>query len=244
MADAHDQVFYKAHGSAASWEWLEMIAPCVNILRHLANEMHGMLGTDQGTKHTPPDLSDDIRRLMKSLGDCHVYEKYGRTFTVPDDIKGEVEDVIKKGLKDITGPLREYNRTFANLQDRCRMPPVVTGPPGQTRPPDASDDLADTPPSRDAGSTGTESMADATLGGADADEQANGDAGEQDSDSDDDDEVDELTRILDAECAEGRGYNSDMLTLETAADVAFDMDLVEHDDMLGGNDGDDGSDID
>jgi hypothetical protein len=50
------QRFYAAHGSSASWDWLEMIVPCVDVLWHLSRMMHNILGSDQGTKHEPPNL--------------------------------------------------------------------------------------------------------------------------------------------------------------------------------------------
>lgn len=44
-----------------------MVAPCVEVLHHLANMMNGLLGTDLDTRHEPVDLSNDIPELMRSL---------------------------------------------------------------------------------------------------------------------------------------------------------------------------------
>ncbi|KAJ7026665.1 hypothetical protein C8F04DRAFT_966145 [Mycena alexandri] len=51
------KTIYQAHGSATSWEWLGMVAPCVTALRHLSTSITQILGSDQGTKHEPADLS-------------------------------------------------------------------------------------------------------------------------------------------------------------------------------------------
>ncbi|KAH9829307.1 uncharacterized protein C8Q71DRAFT_718418 [Rhodofomes roseus] len=61
------KTIYKAHGPAASWEWLAMISPCIDILRRLATEINTTPGAKQGTKHTTPNLDRDIAYLMASL---------------------------------------------------------------------------------------------------------------------------------------------------------------------------------
>ncbi|PBK98534.1 hypothetical protein ARMGADRAFT_1008929 [Armillaria gallica] len=119
--------FYKAHGSNASWEWLERISPCVNILRHLTRSLNAVLGSNQGTKHAPPDLAKDIAAIMKSLKDLDVYIiKKGR---VLDDDDPPVKDIIAVGLQQLThgktNPLKQYNKEFARLQARRRLIPVV-----------------------------------------------------------------------------------------------------------------------
>jgi hypothetical protein len=123
------QNFYKAHGSSASWEWLEMIAPCVEVLRHLAKTMNSLLGTDTGTRHEPVDLSHDIPELMASLDNHDVYRMKGRKL---DDDDEPVVDVVTAGLQSLTdnssNPLDEFNKAFTNLQARRRLVPVVGGP--------------------------------------------------------------------------------------------------------------------
>ncbi|KAJ7798312.1 hypothetical protein B0H14DRAFT_3545299 [Mycena olivaceomarginata] len=52
------KTIYQAHGSSASWE-------CV--LRRLSTTITKVLGSDQGTKHQPADLKNDIALLMASL---------------------------------------------------------------------------------------------------------------------------------------------------------------------------------
>ncbi|PBK60341.1 hypothetical protein ARMSODRAFT_856122, partial [Armillaria solidipes] len=90
--------------------WIKMISPCVDILRHLTKSLNSVLGTNQGSRHAPPDLSKDIAAIMKSLKDHHVYQiKKGR---VLDDDDTPVKDIIAAGLKELTdsvsNPLKEY----------------------------------------------------------------------------------------------------------------------------------------
>ena len=67
------QDYYQAHGSGASWKWLETIAPCVEILCRLATDIHALLGSKQSNHHATPDLTDDIDELMGSLAHHNVY---------------------------------------------------------------------------------------------------------------------------------------------------------------------------
>ncbi|KDQ51992.1 hypothetical protein JAAARDRAFT_62157 [Jaapia argillacea MUCL 33604] len=122
------KVFYKAHGSAASWEWAGMIAPCITLLRDLAHKMHALLGDDQGTKHEPMDLTRDIPILMISLKDHAVYvKKDGQTFEDPLD--KPVVDAMTSGIESLvngnTSPLLEYNKSFQYLQARRHMKPLI-----------------------------------------------------------------------------------------------------------------------
>ncbi|KAJ8090066.1 hypothetical protein PM082_018646 [Marasmius tenuissimus] len=125
------KVFFKAHGSNMSWDWIAMIAPCVNILRHLANVMNETLGARQGSRHSSVDLQKDIGVLMKNLQEHQVYEvQNGRT--VDDDDSQIFKDNVTAGIEALTtgsdNPLTEYNRNFRRLQKRRRMPPVKTDP--------------------------------------------------------------------------------------------------------------------
>ncbi|KAJ3561784.1 hypothetical protein NP233_g9984 [Leucocoprinus birnbaumii] len=120
------KVVFKAHGSNASWEWLEWIAPCIDILCQLARGFHNTLGTDQGTRHAPPDLTKDIQTLMDSLDDYKVYE------LIPGHvIKGgcPVPDVVSVGYQNLTQgtgkPLQDFNESFQKLQERHQNPPVT-----------------------------------------------------------------------------------------------------------------------
>ena len=121
------KVFYKAHGSNASWEWLEHIAPCVDVLRELTRSFNDFLGADQGTCHAPPDLSNDMQTLMDSLNENNVYQiQQGR---VLDEDDGEpVKDAITTGLQSLTAgtknSLSEYNEAFRLLQRRRKIIPV------------------------------------------------------------------------------------------------------------------------
>ncbi|KAH9949018.1 hypothetical protein B0H21DRAFT_787435 [Amylocystis lapponica] len=117
---------YKAHGSNASWEWLETIAPCINILRQLATEINGSLGAKQGTKHHIPDLTRDITELKKALRTHRVYHlEPGRVIDGDDAI---VPNIAALGFNRLAGPLSEYNELFARLKARRLVTPLV-GPP-------------------------------------------------------------------------------------------------------------------
>ncbi|KZV81634.1 hypothetical protein EXIGLDRAFT_685766 [Exidia glandulosa HHB12029] len=116
---------YIAHGSNASWEWLKTISPCIDVLRKLANQVHAALGSYQGRKHTPADLTRDIGALMKSLAEHKVYElRHGRYIEGVEP----VVDLYTSGLKALTyGPnatLEEFNQEFLTLQERSRVKPL------------------------------------------------------------------------------------------------------------------------
>ena len=122
-------VFYKVHGSNASWEWLELLAPCVDVLRQLSKNFNDILGADQGTRHAPANLNEDITTLMESLDENNVYRiKKGRVLDEDDE---PIKDVIAVGLQNLVegnkNPLSEYNEAFRNLQARRRRKPVIPG---------------------------------------------------------------------------------------------------------------------
>lgn len=117
---------YKAHGTAATWQWLQMIAPTVEILHKLAKQFNDVLGVDQGTKHAPAEISKDIQALMDNLKINGVYElTKGRVF----DGEGQLAtDVVEVGmhalLQGTRSPLKDYNESFERLQMRHRTRPV------------------------------------------------------------------------------------------------------------------------
>ncbi|EPQ54726.1 hypothetical protein GLOTRDRAFT_106364 [Gloeophyllum trabeum ATCC 11539] len=121
---------YKAHGSAASWEWLEMMSPCVDVLRHLTNKMKLLLSLDQGVKHAEANLKNDISLLMASLADHEVYAvKNGRILGEDD---GPIKDIATVGLENLMNgksPLDEFNKAFLRLQARQRISPITGEPP-------------------------------------------------------------------------------------------------------------------
>ncbi|KAI0732737.1 hypothetical protein C8Q72DRAFT_968443 [Fomitopsis betulina] len=119
------KTIYKVHGSSASWEWLAMISPCVDVLRSLAVSMNSTLGAQQGTKHTTPSLEQDIAHLRVSLRRFHVYEVIpGREIDDGSD-NPVVPDSLTLGLQRLGEPLKEFNAVFAKLQARCRAPPLL-----------------------------------------------------------------------------------------------------------------------
>ena len=73
-----------------------MISPCVHILRQISNSMHSLLGSYPGSKHKAPSMQADLRVLMDSLAQHHVYQLVeGRTFEGDDN---PVKDTITTGL--------------------------------------------------------------------------------------------------------------------------------------------------
>ncbi|PIL24781.1 hypothetical protein GSI_12667 [Ganoderma sinense ZZ0214-1] len=124
------KVIYKANGSNASWEWLQMVSPCIDVLRKLALQMNATLGARLGTKHKSPTLDKDLIALQNSLQEHNVFQlEPGRVLR---DMKTPVvPNVVTLGLNQLHGPLQDYNRTFAQLQQRRREDPLTdeTSPP-------------------------------------------------------------------------------------------------------------------
>ncbi|KAJ7853799.1 hypothetical protein B0H14DRAFT_2197464, partial [Mycena olivaceomarginata] len=117
---------YQAHGSSASWEWLEMVSPCISVLRRLSTMITKVLGSDQGNKHHPADLKNDISLLMASLREHNVYEIKNRVFAKDDG--SATPDVILVGAQQLidssSNPLTEYNIMFKRLQSRRHLQPL------------------------------------------------------------------------------------------------------------------------
>ncbi|THU88386.1 hypothetical protein K435DRAFT_679968, partial [Dendrothele bispora CBS 962.96] len=195
------KTIYKAHGSNSTWEWLFTISPCIAGLRDLADEMGMELGEKtQGTRHAPPDLSKDIQILMDSLAEHEVYKvKKGRTLSTADDI---VTDVITVGvqllLQGSTSLLDEYNLTFKRLQRRSRVKPVIGESDHYT-----TTEIPVGPETR------PQPDSDIDLPPTDLDEETTYDYF-----------TPTLAEILD-------GEDEPLVGLETAEDVALDMDLIE-----------------
>ncbi|KAI0725210.1 hypothetical protein C8Q72DRAFT_934282 [Fomitopsis betulina] len=119
------KTIYKVHGSSASWEWLVMISPCVDVLRCLAASMNSTLGAQQGTKHTTPSLERDIAHLRASLQHFRVYVVIpGREIDDGSD-NPVVPDSLTLGLQHLGEPLKEFNTVFTKLQAHCRAPPLL-----------------------------------------------------------------------------------------------------------------------
>lgn len=205
-----------------------MIGPCVDVLRQLARRFNHDLGSDQGTKHAPPDLSKDISSLMASLNEHKVYEiQHGR---ILDDDDAPVQDVIQVGLHNLTAgtknPLSEYNNGFRRLQVRRRTKTVSqmtkehTSAPS-TEPTTAAAATPMTPnfePIRihNSGTSPTQVSEDVVHDGSDVEEM---------------DVEETVGDIWDWQGMDEMMIDAPLAPLLTEADVAFDMDLVLVDDI-------------
>jgi hypothetical protein len=202
-----------------------MVSPCISVLRRLSTTITKVLGSDQGTKHQPADLKNDIALLMASLSEHDVYQIKGRVFA--KDNGSPTPDVILIGAQQLTdsslNPLTEYNSMFKRLQSRRRMQPLVgswsesapaTEFPSHTN---ASVLLTSIPTVQDLVS---EKVAGdiAVVSGSNSDEEDENSI--TDSDLDDGPATEQLSafeRVLDED-------DGPMLTWDTVADVALDMD--------------------
>ncbi|KAJ7438067.1 hypothetical protein FB451DRAFT_1344455 [Mycena latifolia] len=231
------KTIYQAHGSAASWDWLAMVAPCITALRHLSTSIINILGSDQGTKHEPADLSTDIELLMKSLVDNSVYQIKGRVFAEGDGT--QTPDVLTVGIQQLSdsssNPLTEYNAAFLKLQARRRLVPLPQTTAAFTGMPSAL--ARDSPP------------LSAVLAGpspdlADIADSVHGDESDRDDlDSDDSSLYYEDESGLTAFEQVMDETDEPTLTRDTAADVALDMDGGD-DGFVFGGDVDDSMDSD
>ncbi|TFK58861.1 hypothetical protein BDN72DRAFT_806316 [Pluteus cervinus] len=223
------KVFYKAHGSTASWDWLELVSPCVNALRHLASGLNDILGAQQGTRHAPPDLSNDIRVLMESLNEHGVYEiKLGRVLDKDDLPTKNIAAEGAQALFDTNkSPLNEYNEAFARLQRRRKITPIsqtrTTAPTPATASACLPPHHSSTPsPNPDQSGNSCEDESEPL----DADDVLEADPADLELESD----LDEANlEIPEVELT---------LELQSAADVALDMDLVDIPDDFNLDEGD------
>ncbi|KAG8694878.1 hypothetical protein FRC11_001899 [Ceratobasidium sp. 423] len=117
---------YNATGSGASWSWLAAISPCTEALRNLVRDLSGTLGTYLGTKHTSPDISLDVDKLIRNLDNHNVYRlRPGRTFNGKDSPATDMQSLGMQKLMDgRNSGINEYNRQFKSMQDAYRVPPV------------------------------------------------------------------------------------------------------------------------
>lgn len=188
----------------------------MDILRRLAKNFNNVLGADQGTRHAPPDLTEDIRTLMESLDENKVYRvQEGRILDKDDP---PIKDIISIGLQNLTdgakNPLNDYNEAFRRLQLRRHMKPVVEDPDpqlpnpstGLPEPPTMGPIISPQPPGI---SFNPPATTGASFEGIPIDET--------------DSTTTELSQIMaDIEA----GVSEPTLTCLTAEDVEFDMDEV------------------
>jgi hypothetical protein len=98
-----------------------MISPCIDILRTLATRIHTDLCVRQGSKHTIPDLGEDIAALMDSLDEHNVYTQQLSRVLDDDDDEQPVADILSVGMAALTHgasitPLAEFNLQFEILR--------------------------------------------------------------------------------------------------------------------------------
>ena len=208
------------------------------------------MGADQGVRHAPPDLTDDIQSLMDSLDEHKVYQiQKGRVLHDDDE---PVPDVVAVGLHKLTeGPLNEYNAAFHRLQKRRKMKPVsskdIPTSESASQTVTASNHIADsdspaTFPNPIASASGTPSHSTSqklqvvhtdSSWSSDLDKQdAVLETVDQEEEILEDEEtinVSEVFQILDNM---ENGRIEDSLPRTSAEDVAFDMDeiIIEEDD--------------
>ncbi|TFK91729.1 hypothetical protein K466DRAFT_562741 [Polyporus arcularius HHB13444] len=114
---------YKAQGSNASWHWLKIVSPCISLFRKIALQINARFGARLGNKHSTPGLERDMASLQSSMRANTVFQKTpGRILRGVKN--GEVPNVIAAGLKQLHGPLAEYNKMFSRLQRRRRETPL------------------------------------------------------------------------------------------------------------------------
>ncbi|KAH9901536.1 hypothetical protein C8Q73DRAFT_635931 [Cubamyces lactineus] len=212
---------YQAHGSNASWEWLQTISPCIDILRRLATQINEDLGARQGNKHTTPDLDFDIHELMDSLAHHRVYDvEPGRTISSE---KPTVLNAVSAGLGQLAGPLADFNAQVRRLQSRCRMAPVVGEPyinhpdtHGSTR----AVALDNSTPGRSVNEAPTTEASAAAGHAADPVNMAIATLSDGQIDIAEEADIDDdlYWTVFDDEPA--------MFSLDTAGDVALDMDIL------------------
>ena len=89
--------------------------------------MHNILGADQGVKHEPPNLKNDICDLMHSLNNHSVYTM--KVSCKLDEDDPSVTDIITIGLQQLTdnlqNPIDEYNEAFQQIQARRKLCTII-----------------------------------------------------------------------------------------------------------------------
>ena len=108
------------------------LAPCVNVLSQLLKNFNDIPGADQGTRHAPANLSEDISHIttiIECLDENNVYRiNNGQVLDDDDEL---IKDVIAVGLQNLVegnkNPLSDYNEAFRNLQARRRRKPAIAG---------------------------------------------------------------------------------------------------------------------
>ncbi|KAJ7804261.1 hypothetical protein B0H14DRAFT_3091849 [Mycena olivaceomarginata] len=215
LMQEHMNYWIKAHRSSASWEWLEMVSSYISVLCRLSTMITKVLSSDQGNKHHPADLKNDILLLMASLREHNVYEIKNCVFAKDDG--SATPDVILVGAQQLIdsslNPLTEYSTMFKRLQSRRRLQPLMGSWSESTS---ASEHVA---PAADIPLLTSEL---AVHSPSDSDHNGNSSGSEDDNDcwNVDDQAVQQLSdfeRTLD-------GDDEPALTRNTAADVALDMD--------------------
>ncbi|KAK6977111.1 hypothetical protein R3P38DRAFT_2431435, partial [Favolaschia claudopus] len=62
------KIIYNAKGVNRSWEWLSRITVCIFVIRDAMKTVHATFKIpDYGTKHTVPDMKNEILRVADAL---------------------------------------------------------------------------------------------------------------------------------------------------------------------------------
>ncbi|KAJ3480977.1 hypothetical protein NLI96_g7980 [Meripilus lineatus] len=175
-----------------------------------------------GSKHAAPDLKNDIQVLMKYLHERKVYTfERGRSI---DGEKAVAINALQIGMKNLPGPLAEYNSTFKRMQERHRVMSLLSC---------TQSEASEAAPSMDTTRTHAEvpSQFIARPESPPWDIEFNSDDGSRSLSSSEDDASEDSGSISDSSTESSDsdqaavGWDSDeLLTRETEEDVALDMD--------------------
>ncbi|KAK6966366.1 hypothetical protein R3P38DRAFT_3338003 [Favolaschia claudopus] len=71
------KIIYNAKGVNRSWEWLSRITVCIFVLRDAMKTVHATFKIpDYGTKHTVPDMKNEILRVAEALQKDRLQEQW------------------------------------------------------------------------------------------------------------------------------------------------------------------------
>lgn len=138
------KVIYAGHGPSASFDFIQHISPCVDILRHIVQSVESEFTLRRRSgKHKAPKIQQDLAALGTVLAEGTVHK-----FTPGRSTKNKdkVHNVFEMGVQDVPAKLQDFHRRMNSSN-----PEVI---------PDADSDLLHPPSSFDetSGSSGAEFM--------------------------------------------------------------------------------------